>query len=334
MNGQSVFFLQALWDLGIEKDKIVALSKENIKYEIERSMKGVLHPETLWISDDAKKLKQELISVKMQVDRIDNPYQLAEIVDQYKKIMNEIQAMQIQTVQTLNSDLGPLVPDMHILVRQLFPMALARIKEQIKYELYRLFILSGRLDFEGIALPDDDSLQDWIKYYRDIVYALINKFNSTVLDGRWAYEKRKVVIHKKISFIQFIAVTPREEEIAIAPGKADFGIGDEGGLRIYGRGYITNLAPEDMPHSIGAFFIKRLMGSNDFSKIRDENENPAEILDHYFGDQKYMVSAEEYFRFINVFLIAKEFYPRIKRGNCIYCGSPLHQGICLKCEGQ
>ncbi len=329
MNRQSALFLQAMWDQGIEKDDIIALSKENMRYEIERSMKGVLHPRTIWISDEAKELKRRLLRIRERIDAMDDPYQLPEIADEYREVMGRIQAMQISTVQALNAGLA--ISDLHILVRQLFPLAFARIKERIIYERYRLLVLSGRLDYEGITLPEHDDLQDWLEYYKNRLYALTRAFDVDELKGGWAYEKRKVVIDKRLRFTQFVAAEPREEECALMLGRADFGAAEGGTVRIYGRGCLTNLVPEDMAGGVEKSFEKHLTDIADFSGVTDEDRNPLEILNRYFEGKKFVISVEEYFRFINIYLVIKEFYPRIERGSCIYCGAPLYQGICQKC---
>lgn len=331
MNRQSVYFLQALWDADIDREKIAELGRENARYEIERSLKGALHPDTLWISDEAKKLRQRLDSIKKELEAVEKPCELLGLSEEYLRIIGEIQAMQAKTVRTLYAPHGPLVPDLHILARQLAVPALHRIREQVKYEQYRLFVLTGSSDFERSVMPGGDDLREWVRYYADVIYTLINRFPVSALDCRWAYEKRKVTVYGRLSFMQFVSVKPGEEEGMAAPGRAKVKTGREGNLRICGRGYITNLAPEDMPGAAEGNLIRRIPPAEDFSKIGGEDENPAAVLERYFGERKFMVSAEDYFCFLNMALIAGEFYFRMKRGNCMDCGLPLYQGVCPVC---
>lgn len=331
MNRQSVFFLQAMWDADIEREKVVRLGRENAAYEIESSLRGALHPKTIWISDEAKKLRERLFFVRAKLEAVDRPYQLLEISEEYQKITGEIQAMQIETVRTLQAASGPLMPDLHILVRQLFPLAMRKIREQVMYERYRLLVLTGRLDYEGADVPVTDALEDWIRYYRDVICPLADKFDISILDGRWAYEKKKVTLCDRLSFTQFVAAKPEKEEWLTPPGKAGIKTGEEGNVRIHGRGYMTNLRPEDVLRVPERSLIKRMTCIKDFSGIGSEGEEPEKVLGRYFGEQKYMVSAKEYFGFVNMFLIAREFYTRMKRGDCIDCGMPLYQGICPRC---
>lgn len=331
MNRQSVFFLQAMWDADIEREKVLRLGRENAAYEIESNLRGALHPKTLWISDEAKKLRERLFFVRAKLEEADMPYQLLEISEEYQKITGEIQAMQIRTARTLQAASGPLMPDIHILVRQLFPLAVRKIREQVMYERYRLVVLTGRQDYEGADVPLTDDLEDWVRYYRDIIRPLTDRLDLSILDGRWAYEKKKVTLCGRLSFTQFIAVKPKAEELMMPPGKAGIKTGEEGNVRIHGRGYMTNLTPEDMLHVPEKPVIKRMTCIKDFSGIRSEDEEPEKVLAGYSGERKYLVSAEEYFRFVNMSLIAGEFYTRMKRGNCIDCGMPLYQGICPRC---
>ncbi len=164
MNRQSVFFLQAMWDADIEREKVLRLGRENAAYEIESNLRGALHPKTLWISDEAKKLRERLFFVRAKLEEADMPYQLLEISEEYQKITGEIQAMQIRTARTLQAASGPLMPDIHILVRQLFPLAVRKIREQVMYEWYRLVVLTGRQDYEGADVPLTDDLEDWVGY--------------------------------------------------------------------------------------------------------------------------------------------------------------------------
>ena len=68
MNRQSVFFLQAMWDADIEREKVLRLGREKAAYEIESNLRGALHPKTLWISDEAKKLRERLFFVRAKLE--------------------------------------------------------------------------------------------------------------------------------------------------------------------------------------------------------------------------------------------------------------------------
>ena len=71
----------------------------------------------------------------------------------------------------------------------------------------------------------------------------------------------------------------------------------------------------------------------DYSAISDENAPPGDNLEKLLPQQKYIVFPEEYFQMINQYMLAKTFYQRIKLGNCLLCGTPLHHHLCPNCEG-
>ena len=78
-----------MWDADIEREKVLRLGRENAAYEIESNLRGALHPKTLWISDEAKKLRERLFFVRAKLEEADMPYQLLEISEEYQKITGE-----------------------------------------------------------------------------------------------------------------------------------------------------------------------------------------------------------------------------------------------------
>lgn len=332
MKQQTIYFLQALWDAGVRRDKLEKLARDAALYEIDHLLEGVLDSRTIWISDTAKELKRQVGKVRQEIGTVSRPYQLTGLNKEYQKLIGEIHGLQVKTVRTLYAEYGPLSDDLHIIVRQLFPFALKKFKEQTCFQLYRLMALRGSLPKNGFYLPQGDFLEEWISFYLNKLEPMFAQLDDRTLDGRWAYERKSVVLNRKIHVEQFVAVKPFPEELKNGIGRPKIGTGEKGHLRIYGRGYITNLTPWDMMGNIGVLSGENLAAIEDCSFIEDENANPVQLLERIFRGKKYIVAPENYFELINRFMTADTFYRRVKLGNCIYCGSPLYHNQCPNCE--
>ncbi|MBR4027694.1 MAG: hypothetical protein IKJ01_09145 [Lachnospiraceae bacterium] len=330
MNQQTIYFLQALWDNDVQRETLQKIAKDASQYEINRLLEGVLDSRTIWVSDEAKKLKKQIENVKREIENISRPYHLIGLNKEYQRIMGEIQALQIQTAQSLYANVMRF-EDIHIVVRQFFPFTLKKMQEQTYYQLYRLLILNGALPEIKFYLPVGDFLEEWIYFYQNKLLPMFEQLEDKTLDGRWAYERKKVVLNNKIQIEQFVAVKPKQEEFKNGIGRPVIGTGDNGHLRIFGRGYITNLTPWDMKHITHLSCENKITFVKDYSFIKDENVNPSYILDKIFGHKKYMITSEVYFEFLNTYIIANTFYKRMELGNCLYCGSTLYHNVCPKC---
>ena len=160
---------------------------------------------------------------------------------------------------------------------------------------------------------------------------LLDQLDDRTLDGRWAYERKKISLNDMVWVEQFVSVKPRQEEFAMAPGSAAVGYGEQGEVRIWGRGSITNLEPEDLAGGMEITYQKKIPPIRDFSFLVNENQNPGQQLQSVFGEQRYLISPEQYFEFLNRGILAKTFYERIRKGSCLCCGSSLYHNQCPKC---
>lgn len=332
MRQQTIYFLQALWDVDVQRDELCSITKEASLYEIEHSLSGIFDCQTIFVSEKAKELKRQIKDIEKKIEKIEKPYRLININDEYQRIIGELHALQIKTVKTLDSKSGPMFEDLHIIVKQLFPFALKKIKEQTYFQLYRMIILNGSLPSTNFYLPSSNYLEEWIHFYKNKLTPMVETLGDQTLDGRWAYERKSVTLNNRIRIEQFVAVKPEYDELRIEIGRPQIGTGKDGHLRIYGRGYITNLTPWHLVDNINIYCKRELVFVKDFSVIKDENSKPNEILNSLFGQEKYLISPEKYFEFINRYIIADTFYHRIRLGNCMYCGSPLYHDKCPKCE--
>ncbi len=333
MTRQSGYFLQALWETGAGKEKVLALGKASICYEIHKSLEGVQHPETVFVSEPSKTAYKEICLLEERIQKAEQPYQLADISADLQQLIGRIQAMQITTVQSLTSPFGSSLQDIHIIVRQLYGLALTKLKEQAEYQLYRILLLDGALGIDKDPYPKNGSVKEWITYYKYTLYPRIEQLDDRVLDARWAYERERVSINRVLRIEQFISVVPKQEELCLALGSSAIGTGDTGKLRIYGRGCLTNITPHEILDCFENDHHKNISMIEDYSAISDENAPPGDNLEKLLPQQKYIVFPEEYFQMINQYMLAKTFYQRIKLGNCLLCGTPLHHHLCPNCEG-
>lgn len=332
MKQQTIYFLQALWDVDVQREQIGSIAKEASLYEINHLLSGVLDEQTIWVSEKAKSLKRQVEEIQKDIKKLGHPYQLIGINNEYQKVIGELHALQLKTVKTLDSESGPMFENLHIIVKQLFPFALKKMQEQTYFQLYRMMILNGKLPNTNFYLPTSNFLEEWIHFYRNKLLPMFESLDDKTLDGRWAYERKNVTLNNRIKIEQFVAVKPEYEELKTGIGRPQIRTGEDGHLRIYGRGYITNLTPWDMLKNINIVCENELSSVKDISLISDENAEPNEILDAVFGREKYLIAPEKYFELINRCIIANIFYHRIRLGNCIYCGSPLYHDKCPKCE--
>lgn len=332
MKQQTIYFLQALWDIEQDamREKISGISREALLHEIETAFAGVMHERTLWVSDQSLLARQRIIKLKEDLAKVNRPNQLIRINQEFQTLQGEISGMQIQTMQTLHAGHGPMLDKVHIIARQIQPFAISKIREQCYYQLYRLMVLCGSWPDRTLQLPQEAHSSEWIRLFRDRISPLLAQQRMAVLDGRWAYERRKISLGK-VQLEQFIRVQARPEEIRQMVGAPSIGSGSDGSLRIFGRGAITNLTPGDIDGYKDDLIIKNLSSIQNLSYFGNENSNPLQVLERLFGKRKYLIMPEKYFAFINKAIIAETFYQRVTIGNCIYCGSPLYHGKCSSC---
>lgn len=332
MNQQTVLFLQALWDVNIQKAELERISIEAAQYDLASALRGAMDYETLWVSDQAVALKKQVLKKQKQLNEVKAPYQLLPHIKEYQSLIGQIQALQIKTMQTLNSPSGPLIEDTHIIVRQLQPFAESKYKEQTLFQLYRVLVLAGINVAQKVKLPTHYSLEALIDFNSKVLKPVLDNLDDEILDGRWAYEKRTVRFQSGITFEQYVAVEPTQTEINQIIGIPRISTGDEGNLRICGRGYITNLRPDDIL-SVWKSSIKDGIQTEKFYRaIVSDTELPQHTLSRYYGQKKYLVSPSTYFQKINMYIISDTFQRRVKQGMCFFCGSPFYHGICKKCQ--
>ena len=113
MKQQTIYFLQALWDVDVQRDELSNIAKEASLYEINHLLAGILDTQTIWISERAKELGEEIKEIKRNIEKLERPYRLIGINNEYQKIIGELYALQIKTVKTLDSKSGPMFEDMH-----------------------------------------------------------------------------------------------------------------------------------------------------------------------------------------------------------------------------
>ena len=332
MNQQTIYFLQALWDMGVQKDKLRALTRNASQSEIDRLLKGVLDPQTVWVSEEAKQIKKRIAGIRNEITKVNYPGQVTGISREYRKLIGKMQALQINTAKTLLSDAGPVFRDVHVIVKQLVPYALKKMKRQTCYQLYRLLVLNGKFPAATLFFPTSDLLEEWVYFYQNKLQPLFEQLDDRTLDGRWAYERKRVVLNGMVQIEQYVSVKPKQEELEMAPGMADMGPGEEGKVRIYGRGCLTNISPWDLKNGMEMSYEKKRPTIQDFSFVSGEDVHPGRLLDVVFGDRKYLISPDVYFEFVNRCIVARTFYYRIRQGECLQCGSPLYHGKCPNCE--
>lgn len=332
MKQQTIYFLQALWDVEVQREEVNGIARDASSYEINRVLAGVLDEQTIWVSEKAKNLKQKVEEIQKEIKTLENPYQLFGINREYQKVIGEIQALQIKTIQTLNSKSGPMFENLHIIVKQLFPFAWKRVREQSYLQLYRMMVLSGKVPDPDVCLPTSRSLDEWIPFYQDQLLPMLESLDDKTLDGRWAYERKQVILNHRIRIEQFVSVKPEADELKTGIGRPRIGTGKEGHFRIYGRGHITNLTPWDLEKDIRGVCKQEIPSIKKLSQICEENVEPNTMLGAVFENEKYLIAPEKYFEFLNMYMIADTFYHRIHLGNCIYCGSPLYHDRCPRCN--
>ena len=137
------------------------------------------------------------------------------------------------------------------------------------------------------------TVQEQIAFYLNVLEPLLEGLDDH-LDGRWAYERRKVKICGKFIINQYVNSTVKEDELAQIPGRCAVGTGAGGDMRITGRGSITNLSPGRIKQDWKPHVMTRIP-EDTFFKMKDIRfKNPNEILDGCFQNRNYLISPNEF----------------------------------------
>lgn len=329
MNSQTVYLLQAVWDISEQKDRILEISGNSILLEIDRSLKGALDKRTIYISPQAKEAFRKIDVLKKRIERIQRPYDLMKLSEELEKLTRLIMNMQFRTLKTLLSESGPVRSELHILAWQLSDLAVSKLKTQSLYQLHRLRVLNSKapVKYSEFVPPKENDPEEWLNYYLNNIQKYIDMMEDSDLDGRWAYERKSFVLNGLIFIDQFVKAVPSDEELSQPIGIAGIGSGDNGEFRVFGRGRITNLTPFDTPKSV----FYDLSSVKDYSNLSEPNKDPAVILNSILHGAKYLLDPAVYFELLNQAIIANTFHERIRTGRCLYCGSPLHLNKCSQC---
>lgn len=334
MNSQSIYFLQALWDVDVQKDRLLKIARDSMKKNIEQTLKGALDPKTIWNSPKAKELYQKITDLKNSIDGIRRPYDLLAINNQFIDTAGKIRVLQIQTAQSLNSEAGIQLAHLHIIAKQLIPYAMKQLKNQTNFQLYRYLVLGGSIPDRDFYYPESSMIEEWIYFYEKKLMPLLSLLQDGELDGRWAYERRRIAISGGLIVEQFVKVEPREKELNQPLGIPGIGTGELGAFRIFGRGKITNLNPFVFENGLKLKIRRRMSSAFEPLLQRNENSNPKDMLDQIMGRNYYLISPDEYFTNLNKQMLAGTFHQRIKTGTCFLCGGPLYKNKCTSCGSQ
>lgn len=307
MNLQSILLLDALWNADVQKNKITEICKIAAINEIEYELMGIFNPETIWFSDEAKERKKKLLELRLEIEKIERPSKMNFCMREYKKLIGELQALQMLSMKNLISEIGPTKKNCHIFIRQITDCALEKIREQVKYQLFRLTVLSGEKPEILKEKPSENNSKKWFDYYAVDICNAFEKLSDDVIDGRWKYIIKDFVFGSGKPIPQYISVSTNQDELKKQPGDVVMGRGQDNSIQFCGRGYITNLQIDDMDFLENMDVYTSIADWVDYSEIFDEKENPVSVLSDYFAGKKFLISAECYFTMINQFIIAKKF---------------------------
>ncbi len=347
MNEQTVYFLQALYDdlaerapksdeedfLNEVKEKAAETGRLAITAEIKRYLTGFLSPDTIIVSAEAKSLAEKAEKLMEEIQEVRYPYELRAISNSVHRLIGEVQALLIITIRAITSENGVSRDKIHFIVRQTAPAALTHIKQRCRMLFYRNFVLAGRKINSNAYLPADVSLREWLDYYINVLGSATDLMTDDEADGRWAYVLKRVKLRTHLTLDLFVKVQPDRNALTISPGKAKIGTSSEGLLKISGRGYLTNLKPDDYDIICKGEFLCYIPVVHNYAFLSSSSNDPNRNISYIVSGQKYLVSSEDYFRMINKYLISRTLGLRVRQGNCIFCGSLLNDGRCMNCHG-
>ena len=330
MRIQTGYFLQALAEGGVSSEQILHIFKKTILQELENNLPALRNPETLWISDVAVSARNEYLQLEKDVNKITNPSRITRFIERMQKIQGKIQGLQIVTIQSLNSPKGPSIDKLHILVPQLFPLAQKQLKRKTEIQMFRLCVFGGLDKMKDIHAISSQSVSEQIHFLYDVMDIKINSLGDA-LDGRWAYERRKIRICRKYIVEQYMSVPVTQEELLQVPGNYRIGTGSNGVVRISGRGNITNLSPAGLTEADIADIRTRISTQGFFQLTDLLKKTPDQVLNLCLKGEPYIIEPGEIFRLYNQYLISHTMFFRFRRGNCLFCGGVVINNRCTEC---
>lgn len=309
MEKETILFFQGLYQYSISRQKILDFCKE--KQHADMQKKATFLNQIL-IGDEASSVKKEYELLQSKIDMIREPEEILGIQIEFEKLVSKANKYMLDTMQAFEKRV--FMPEEIKVLHPVFEkFAVEKVHKMISLSLYYLLCQSGQdiqkivKGYCGREVYDVSQIVSCIRLY--------NEFAELINQGKilkWRYSLRQVEFDKLGKIQQFFC----EEDTAISHlsivGKpvihytADI---SNQGYVVEGRGCITNLNLKK--HDLMKMFAEEepLLSKRDLTLEQDYiwkldfSSNPVDVLNTFFEEKPFAVSAPEYFRFANLCML-------------------------------
>lgn len=304
MQKEAIYFFQELFDHGIVQKESLDICKKSLEDLIKS--KEIFFQYNLYLSERASYMNERFEKIAEKVNTARQPVECLVLEKELEEIHKTVRRYGLNALKYLQQSIF-LPENIEVLPKPVEPYSKKRINELLSLLTYYITCQNGAESVKtvksyGKAAEEKYGKNSW-EYYLS-VWMVLKQLAETEKISYWKYEQRICDFEILGKIPQFYFADPQDALHVEVPGNPRISY-VQGELSIAGKGYITNLDPqqtnlfENFLDDMTLCTDKDLILSDEQIWELDFHKNPGNVLDLYFPGKSYCVSAEAYFRFAN-----------------------------------
>ena len=336
MNKKTLLFLDALADHYCSEE-INTIAREQLQTLFCDTFRKCWPVEqTIWITTDAKSLKEQLVMLWNQILTMPRPSDGISILKHISKLhgkwkeLNSIAEGQLYQNGAIN------MAQLHVVRSGEVLLFTQWFQELVQIQMYRVLTLGGATRFRKMPMLENQSAEGLIAYYRDHILPALESLDRLELTGIWTIEwTPEMALGGRFTIPGCRLAEPEESGCSYLPGRYRHTM--RGNHHIYeGRGTLTNITPATILQA-----QRRGFRSEDQIRISellwiqesDMREDPLTVLGRVTNQEPYAVEPYDFFSKWGYVCGMVRLGSRRTAGSCPLCGGVLGQRdkVCRAC---
>ena len=334
MKRLTAVFLHVLGTETNMQEQAAELVRNGLRAEFEKRAGRLLSSGTLYFSEEAHRLQQNLMMLRQRVETFRDAGDAVLFSDELEKMYIEAERLHRITQKQIRRAGRIDVRRLHFFYQDEQAEALDILDEYIRIELYRILVLCGGDAFRKCKplRGYKYTLADRIQYLKSEILPVTDsgKLKSYAEGLYWAVQHRDAMRTGPMGILPGYEMVP--------PAKVDhrFLIGEHrsvsvrSGLVYQGVGCLTNVTPKNVEKAQLKGFLSAELLPEQMYPYADQLQDPDQILPEIFRDTFYVIEAAHYFSIASYVEASKAVGRRKRLGQCLFCGKNA-EGACF-CE--